>query len=330
VQGSVWDKLDEDGETQEQWLSKQLRLHRIAAKPLAENGVPPLFPGEQPSLICWAETMLPGALNDPANPAVPRFLAVVRESGLPAACGSDFFFPAATLAADGASGEKHNSAFLFDGQGNLLLRQAKRRLVPFGEYVPWRETLPFLEKLSSYTRDKYAPGREKCASAPIPATLPSPGEARREHPLSPTTTAAPLRIAFNLCIEDAHPDLAREAADAGADLLLNLTNDGWFGGTFESQMHLRLAGLRTVETRRPMLRVTNTGLTAYINPLGETRILLPEGAAAVGFCRINRLSPAPRTLFRLLGECGSAAVFCVAAFAAFAADERLRRRVAAE
>jgi apolipoprotein N-acyltransferase len=158
--------------------------------------------------------------------------------------------------------------------------------VPFGEYVPFTQTIPWLKALGSVTRDQYQPG---------------------EWP-SPVFDVGGYRLALNLCVEDIHPDIAREAVLAGADTLVNLTNDGWFYGTFGPGAHLRAAAWRAIEMRRPLLRVTNTGYTVAVDPLGNVEILIPPETEGVAVARLQRIGgEPPRTWSMLLGEWGCAA-----------------------
>ncbi|MCW8133995.1 MAG: apolipoprotein N-acyltransferase, partial [Planctomycetota bacterium] len=182
----------------------------------------------------------------------------------------------------------YNSAFAMDANGKLLGRYAKRRLVPFGEYIPFTKTLPFMLWLRSVTRDSYRPGEEP----------------------SPVVEAGGMRFAFNLCIEDVHPDLAREAAASGADVLMNLTNDGWFHGTFGPAAHLQAARLRAVEVRRPMVRVTNSGVSALVDPLGRLNVPIAPDRIGVGIAQVQLLQEPPgKTLYMRLGE-GGVALAC--------------------
>jgi apolipoprotein N-acyltransferase len=100
------------------------------------------------------------------------------------------------------------------------------------------------------------------------------GFTRGEGPV--TLDAGGAKAAPLICYEDIMPELARRAvAEKGANLLVNLTNDAWFGPTVAPYQHARLSQLRSIETRRTLVRVTNTGLTTVINPRGEIVDELP-------------------------------------------------------
>ncbi len=151
-----------------------------------------------------------------------------------------------------------NSAFLVREDGRVAGRYDKRVLVPFGEYMPFGERFPKLRELSPATSN-FTAGVEAVVLAATPQA----------------------RIAPLICYEDVIPGPARDAVAKGATLLVNLTNDAWYGPTAEPVQHQALAIWRAVETRRDLIRATNTGLTSAITATGEVLAELPlfEGAA---------------------------------------------------
>ena len=152
-----------------------------------------------------------------------------------------------------------NSAFLVNGQGSVLGRYHKQVLLAFGEYIPFSAVLSKL------------PGMP-----PIGGGFTS-GVGPRTLDISPTIKLAPL-----ICYEDLMPRLARRfVAESGANLLVNLTNDAWFGNTAAPWQHARLAKWRAIETRRTLVRATNTGVTTVINPRGEILASLPVFSSGV-------------------------------------------------
>ncbi|MCA1556251.1 MAG: apolipoprotein N-acyltransferase, partial [Acidobacteria bacterium] len=142
------------------------------------------------------------------------------------------------------AGGAYNSAVLVDERGELVAQYDKIRLLPFGEYVP----LPWWlgGGLVSAIVGDYTPGAKY-------TLLPLGG----------------ARAGVFICFESAFPALSREFAGAGADVLVNISNDGYLGRTPVLRQHLANAVFRAVENRRPVLRVTNTGITARISPRGE-------------------------------------------------------------
>jgi apolipoprotein N-acyltransferase len=134
-------------------------------------------------------------------------------------------------------------------------------LIPFGEYTPGSTLLPWLETINANTGG-FTPGTE--------ATV-------FEYPLrrddgSPYT----LRVSPLICYEDTVPRLSRQATFNGAQLLVNLTNDAWFGRTAAPYEHHLIASFRAIENRRFLVRATNTGVTSVVDPLGRTIARLPD------------------------------------------------------
>jgi len=289
IQGNILQKLGRTSDEMVAQLYGHLEMHRQIVAEARTSG-------ESPVLICWAETMVPGSMN--SDEWGKLFKAQVAIGGILTLAGSNFTLtdPLTQVVRD------YNAAYLLDENGAEISHYFKRKLVPFGEYIPYREQFPFLGVLASITRDQYIPG-----SAPSPVeTIPRRGGSH------------PFTAAINICVEDIHPDIAREAAYAGADVLLNITNDGWFYGTFGPSAHLKAAALRAVEVRRPMLRVTNTGHTVAIDPLGRIELLLPALTVGTAKARLQSLEgTAPVTLSMRVGEWGPAllffGIFCLSA-----------------
>jgi apolipoprotein N-acyltransferase len=143
--------------------------------------------------------------------------------------------------------ETFNCAILFQGlEGRPPEVYDKTHLVVMGEYVPFAGTFPWLRKL-------VPPGGDLTAGK-ISGILPLE---------SPSARLAPL-----ICFEDTVPRVVRRAAQKLPHLLVNLTNDAWFGASAGSRQHLENARLRAVETRLPLLRATNDGVTALIDSRG--------------------------------------------------------------
>jgi apolipoprotein N-acyltransferase len=142
-------------------------------------------------------------------------------------------------------GGDYNSAVMVNEEGRLVAQYDKIRLLPFGEYVPLPRWIPGVSMIPTMVGD-FTPGAQY-------ALLPF-GQAR---------------AGVFICFESAFPAIAREFANEGADVLVNISNDGYLGPTPVMRQHLANAVFRAVENNRPVLRVTNTGITAYINAHGE-------------------------------------------------------------
>jgi apolipoprotein N-acyltransferase len=189
-------------------------------------------------LIVWPEAATPFFFaNDRLFQA--RQLQLAQEAGRPLLFGSP------TYARDGDQDVMYNSAFLVGPDATVLGRYDKIQLVPFGEYIPLRRLLFFLDKLVAGIGDFRS------------------GEAY-------TVMAIPQgRFAVLICFEVIFPDLVRQFARRGAQFLVNITNDAWFGYSPASYQHLSMVVFRAVENRLPIVRAANTGISAVIDPTGR-------------------------------------------------------------
>ena len=156
--------------------------------------------------------------------------------------------------------EYHNSAYLITPAGQVAGKYDKVHLVPFGEYVPLKRWLPFIHKMVAQVGDFKAGRRGN--------TL------QWQH----------QRIGLLICYEVIFPGLARAMAQNGAHLLVNITNDAWFGRTSAAYQHFSMAVFRAVENRRSLARAANTGISGFIDPCGRrlavTRLFEQSSATA--------------------------------------------------
>ena len=155
----------------------------------------------------------------------------------------------------------YNAAFLGGADGRVLEIYRKRRLVAFGEYVPWVGWLPFLRHLT--------PIGEGFAAGVEPKRF-EVGNANGK------VGAAPV-----ICFEDTFPHGIRDHAGANVDFLLELTNDGWFGQSGAQWQHLANVVFRAVENDIPIVRCTNNGITCWVDSLGVVREVLGGTGSAV-------------------------------------------------
>jgi len=189
-----------------------------------------------PDLIVWPETTVPFMLNEPGErpQAVVRVAADAARPLVLGAPGYRFEAPRGQT----------NRVHLVTPEGVSAVAYDKMLLVPFGERVPFGTLLPFVRPI-----------------------VPSTGSLAAGTP--PTVfTHAGARFGVVICYEATSPTQAARVVRAGADVLLNLTNDGWFGDTAAPHQHLAQATLRAVENRVPVVRVANTGISAVITPDG--------------------------------------------------------------
>lgn len=155
---------------------------------------------------------------------------------------------------------RYNSAIAVMADGTIPEPYHKQVLMPFGEYIPFTSTFPFLREMAAHIGG-FTPGEDvKIFTYP---TLAQEG-------VPDGLLVSPL-----ICYEDMIPHLTRKAVHNGAHVLINITNDAWFGNTVALYQHHLIAAFRTIETRRPLVRSTNTGFTSVISPLGEVMDSLP-------------------------------------------------------
>ena len=151
----------------------------------------------------------------------------------------------------------YNSALVVGADGARVGRYDKIHLVPFGEYVPFQNLLSFAHKLtgkvSKFTR----------------------GDARKVFRL-PTQDGRAHRYGVFICYESVFADEVREFSELGAEVLVNISDDGWYGDTSAPWQHLNMLRMRAIENRRWILRDTNNGVTAVIDPYGRVRQSIPR------------------------------------------------------
>ncbi len=144
-----------------------------------------------------------------------------------------------------------NSAYLLTPQGDIAGRYDKRHLVPFGEYIPLRSILFFLDKLV------VGIGDFRSGVGDLTLTLPQQDD------------RPPLKFGVAICFEVIFPDLVRQMAKEGADFLVTITNDAWFGDSVAPYQHFGMVVFRAVENRVAFARSANTGISGFIAPDGR-------------------------------------------------------------
>jgi apolipoprotein N-acyltransferase len=203
---------------------------------------PPAVPeGQKFDLIVWPESPSPFFLNDASFRSVVSELA--RQSRTWLLVGSIGVQNAS--ASPEQKSEVFNSAGLISPEGELTARYDKTHLVPFGEYVPFKRFLPFMDMLTDQIGNF--------------------GWGHSREPLN----AGDQKLGVNICYESIFPDEVRESVQRGANVLINLTNDGWYGDSGAWKQHLEMTQMRAVENARWLLVGTNTGMTVSVDPYGR-------------------------------------------------------------
>jgi apolipoprotein N-acyltransferase len=215
----------------------QLSLHPFGAKPDAHF-----------DLIVWPESPAPFFTNDPRFEHPASDLA--RQSGTWLLAGAIGIAPAMQTGAQ--SSQIFNSAALVSPQGESVARYDKVHLVPFGEYLPFPKLFAFAGGLTKEV-----------------------GEFQRGTSRQPLP-AGDQRLGTFICYESIFPDEVRQFALSGADVFVNISNDGWYGDSGAWRQHLQQTRMRAIENDRWLLISTNTGLTASIDPAGRVASSLPR------------------------------------------------------
>lgn len=212
-----------------------------------------------PDVIVWPEAVTPWAIH--RDPEVADWLATVsKRMGKPLLLGTVY-----TEGEPGAANERwYNGARVVDPlRGVPAEGYAKRKLVPFGEYIPLRSALGWLDKVVPIGGD-FIPGQSA-------------------EPLMLPVGAQRVSAGVLICYEDIFPALARESVLNGAEVLMVLTNNAWFGEGGAAYQHAAHSVLRAVETRRPVIRCGNGGWSGWIDEFGHIRANLHDEQGAVYF-----------------------------------------------
>lgn len=194
-----------------------------------------------PALIIWPETSFPGNPRDDKE-LFRRLQGTARRLKIP------LLFGAVTRKGE----DYYNSAVLLSKEGDVVETYRKVHLVPFGEYIPLRSFLPFLSGLVPI--GDFTAGNQW-------TTFPASFGGLKD--------GGAGRFSVLICFEDTVARLSRRFVRGGARLLVNMTNDAWFGDTKAPFMHLQSAVFRTVENRRALVRAANTGVSCFIDRWGR-------------------------------------------------------------
>lgn len=240
---------------------------------------------EKPALVIWPEAATPFFFQS-EQVYQEMVAAVMRRTGSYLLLGSPAWDH------DGEGRNYFNSAFLVSPDGAVSGRYDKIHLVPYGEYVPLKPLFPFIEKMVVGIGD-FTSGREV-------KNLRFPGGA----------------FGTLICYEIIFPDLVRRFARDGAEFLVNITNDAWFGSTAAPYQHLSMAALRAVENRRFVARAANTGISAIIAASGrieqQSKLFTPASLTGI-ILKENELTFYSRfgDIFAVLCLLVSVSILCI-------------------
>lgn len=199
---------------------------------------------QNPDLVVWPETATPFYLmrNSRLSKIVLRGIREIN---------ADFLIGSPSFELKNNSVDYYNSAYLLDPKGNILGKYDKYHLVPFGEYVPFKKWLPFIGKMVEGIGD-FSPGKK-----------------------GNIIQWKKYRIGMLICYEIIFPDLSRAMTENNASLLVNITNDAWYGRSSAPYQHFSMAVFRAIENRRSVIRAANTGISGFIDPSGAVITATP-------------------------------------------------------
>ena len=197
-----------------------------------------------PDLIVWPETATPFYFkyNIELTGVVLQSIADMK---------TYFVVGSPTVEVNDQQENYYNSAYLISPVGDIMGRNDKVHLVPFGEYVPLKKFLPFIHHLVAQVGE-FNTGKT-----------------------GDTLKWPQADIGVLICYEIIFPELARAVTASNAGLLVNITNDAWFGKTSAPYQHFSMAVFRAIENRRSLIRAANTGISGFIDPAG--RVLQKSG-----------------------------------------------------
>jgi len=225
VQGNIEQDLKWESQEWPDIFQKYLKLTKEASS-------------RHPEIIIWPETSFPGYVWEAPElfEELKEFVAKIKIPilvGLVRLVYDDYF----------------NSAVLVSSNGHVIKEHDKMRLVPFGEYIPLRNWLPFLEAI-------------------VPIGDFTPGKRYTLFPINPDGRKKGT-FGVLICFEDTIPEISRRFVQEGADFLVNITNDAWFKDTKAPYLHMQNSVFRTIENRRSLVRSANTGVSCMINSFGK-------------------------------------------------------------
>ena len=251
---------------------------------------------KNPDLLVWPEAAQPPWWAVDQNILIERMDALeetIRSQGTLRVWGAD----------TQTNKVPYNSAVLLDANDSVLTNTrhlgrpmySKQHLVMFGEYVPLKDVFPFLQSLA-----------------------PVSGFGRGTGPV--VFDLGKAKTSVLICFEDLVSAMARKAATPEVDFLLNLTNDGWFGNIHQQWQHMRSAAWRAIETRRPLVRCTNNGITGWVDEHGQFHgVLEPVHSPRVNVVTVPiRRGPHGLTFYQRTGDwlAWGAVVVCLGLLAA--------------
>lgn len=276
-----WEKTDSEikallvqpniGNQEKQWeifgaefKSKTVQKHFDLTTPELANN---------PDIVIWPETSIPEFLQPRFYKirAVRLVLDYIKDKKINVFTGA--------FTENEQTRKQSNAIYTFNPEGKNTGIYKKHILLAFGEYLPFSDYFPFLLKLFPTVAD-FDRG-----SGPNTLSFIKPNSSEK------------IYLGPQICYEGLHPWFSKGLVDNKADIFVNITNDSWFGHTFESYQHLYMTLMRSIEFRRPMIRVTNTGISSVMTASGNVIELSPQKKEWAKTVTVPYLRDAPKTLY---------------------------------
>ena len=231
----------------------------------------------KPDLVVWSETMFPYPLiyqsrkgkfyNDWQHLHYSKLITPSAKSGVRFLIGCEVGEPPDKWYEGGeirwSECNTYNSAVYIDPQEGAIGRYYKIHLVPFGEYIPLRNSIPFIDKLiKDYSELPSVPRLEAGRSTEI-------------------FDLNGKKFGILICYESIFPELVREIRRKGGDFAVNISNDGWYKDSSELDQMLAITAFRAIENRIGIVRATNTGISAFISPTGDISAMLTDAEGKI-------------------------------------------------
>lgn len=249
----------------------------------------------KPDLVVWPETATPFYFTSDTR-LTEMVLKGVQDIGAYFLIGSPFFIQMENNI------EYFNSVFLINPDGTVSGKYDKVHLVPFGEYIPFNKFIPFAHKIVQEIGD-FRPGKE-----------------------GKTLTLQNYGLGIQICYEIIFPNLARSLVNNHAAILINVTNDAWFGKSSAPYQHFSMTVFRAVENRRTLIRSANTGISGFVDPTGRIIASTPLFQEAV----LTRSIPViqTKTLYTRIGDIFAIACLIITfVYACFISKKGLKFRI---
>ncbi|RJR22503.1 MAG: apolipoprotein N-acyltransferase [Desulfobacteraceae bacterium] len=257
IQGNIDQSVKWEKSYQVITLDKYIRLTHSALKSGAD-------------LVVWPETSVPFFLQEDTELA-KKVLSLAKEAKVAIVAGSPAYKKVDNKLA------YLNRAYIIGPEEGLAAYYDKVHLVPFGEYVPLKKILSFVNRL-----------------------VPAAGDFESGSSISPVSFGS-MSAGIIICFEAIFPEISRKHAEKGADMLINITNDAWFGKTSAPFQHMIMARFRAVENKLPLLRAANTGISTIIADTGE---IIASGGLFTEDVLTGRVhySKYPKTFYTRFGD----------------------------